>query len=72
MTEANAQPQQAGSILVDCDACPVRDLQCGDCVVTFLLSDQAPSTWLDPAEQLALGVLADSGLVPPLRLVAGS
>ena len=44
---------------------------CGDCVVTFLLG---PPDWLGvdglPGEEVAaLAVLADSGLVPPLRLV---
>lgn len=53
-------------MIVDCDTCTVRGPACGDCVVTVLLG--APPAWGDD-EQRALGVLADSGLVPPLRLV---
>lgn len=53
---------------IDCDSCEVRGLACGDCVVTVLLGAPPEGVELDPAEQVALGVLAESGLVPPLRL----
>jgi hypothetical protein len=58
-------------VIVDCETCVVRGPACGDCVVTFLLG---PPDWLAldglPGEEMAaLAVLADSGLVPPLRLV---
>ena len=53
---------------IDCDTCAVRDVQCGDCVMTVLLG--APGVYdVDPGEQQALTVLADQGLVPHLRLV---
>ena len=53
---------------IDCDTCAVRDVQCGDCVMTVLLG--APGVYdVDPGEAHALDVLADSGLVPRLRLV---
>lgn len=55
------------SVPIDCGTCEVRGLACGDCVVTVLLG--GPPEQLDAEEQRALGVLADSGLVPPLRLV---
>jgi hypothetical protein len=59
-------------VIVDCDTCVVRGPSCGDCVVTFLLGP--PEGWavdgLPGDELAALAVLADSGLVPPLRLVA--
>lgn len=72
-------------MLIDCDTCAVRGPACGDCVVTFLLAappasaggavpvtdPQTDPVELDAAEQAALAVLADSGLVPPLRLVRG-
>ena len=63
-------------MLLDCDTCAVRDLQCDDCVVTVLLGgppgsreDVPAPLALDDAERQALDVLADRGLVPRLRLV---
>ena len=56
-------------MLIDCDDCAVRDLACGDCVVTVLLGAPAGGAEVDEGEQRALEVLADSGLVPRLRLV---
>ena len=55
-------------MIIDCDGCGVRGDACGDCVVAVLLG--APPD-LQADEQRALGVLADAGLVPPLRLVEG-
>ena len=55
-------------MIIDCDTCQVRDIACADCVVTFLLGAPA-EVEIDGEEQSALAVLADSGLVPPLRLV---
>lgn len=57
-------------MLIDCDSCAVRGLACGDCVVTVLLGTSPAGVELDDAEQAAISVLADQGLVPPLRLVA--
>ena len=66
-------------MLIDCDACAARGPACGDCVVTVLLG--APPVRrdgdelgidLDGDEQAAIAVLAGSGLVPPLRLVAAT
>ena len=56
-------------MLIDCDRCTVRGLACGDCVVTVLLGSTPEGVEWDETERAALGVLADSGLVPPLRLV---
>ncbi len=56
-------------MLIDCDGCAVRDLACGDCVVTVLLGGPPGVVEMDEGEQRALEVLADSGLVPRLRLV---
>lgn len=58
----------AGSVRIDCDACLVRGLSCHDCVVTALLGPP-PELSLDDDERRALEVLAEGGLVPPLRLV---
>ena len=61
---------------VDCDTCIARGAACDDCVVSVLLGTSGGSTRgggldLDPDEQAALEALADSGLVPPLRLIRG-
>jgi hypothetical protein len=62
-------------VLIDCDSCAVRDLHCDDCVVTVLLGpigagdDLTHGMHVDDEERRALAVLADSGLVPRLRLV---
>lgn len=56
-------------MLIDCDSCAVRDLQCGDCVVGVLLGTTGGPVEVDADERQALAVLADSGLVPRLRLV---
>jgi hypothetical protein len=56
------------SVLIDCDACVVRGLACQDCVVTVLLGPP-PEMGFDEEEQRALSVLAESGLVPQLRMV---
>ncbi len=72
-------------MIIDCDTCTERGAACADCVVTFLTipvrasaptpgrvvstGPDAPAVELDAAEQHAIGVLAASGLVPPLRLV---
>jgi hypothetical protein len=56
-------------VLIDCDRCAVRGLACDDCVVTVLLSRPPSGVQLDDDERTAIGVLADSGLIPPLRLV---
>ena len=55
-------------MLIDCDDCAVRDLQCGDCVMTVLLG--SPGVYdVDASEQLALQALADGGLLPRLKMV---
>jgi len=56
---------------VDCDRCVARGPTCDDCVITVLLGAPGPAVDLDLEEQAALSALAESGLVPPLRLVPG-
>ncbi|CAA9364940.1 MAG: hypothetical protein AVDCRST_MAG34-2763 [uncultured Nocardioidaceae bacterium] len=56
------------SVVIDCDTCAVRGLACHDCVVTVLLGPP-PESGFGAEEERALGVLADSGLVPKLRMV---
>ena len=65
-------PQTPDSVVVDCDRCAVRSpAACGDCVVTVLLGGPPEGIELASDEQAALDLLAEGGLVPPLRLVVG-
>lgn len=56
------------SVRIDCESCLVRGLACHDCVVTVLLGPP-PELGFDDDERRALEVLANGGLVPPLRMV---
>ncbi len=55
---------------IDCATCRVRGPACADCVMTALLGP-IDDVCLDEQEQAALAVMAQSGLLPPLRLVVG-
>jgi hypothetical protein len=65
-------PPEGLLMLIDCDRCQVRGLACSDCVVSVLLGEPAHAAELDGAEQQAIDVLAEAGLVPPLRLVVSA
>jgi len=54
-------------MVINCDRCEARGLACGYCVATALVGEE---TDLGPAELRALTVLANAGLIPPLRYVA--
>jgi hypothetical protein len=52
-------------MIIDCNSCTAAGLACGDCVVSLLLGPPE----LSAEHERAVGVLADTGLLPPLRLV---
>jgi hypothetical protein len=54
-------------MIIDCGRCETRGNGCRDCVIT-VLGPPNVAGYLGEAEVRALGVLADAGLVPPLRL----
>lgn len=58
-------PSSVAGMLIDCTSCSVRDIACGDCVVTALLGPAE----VTPGQSAALAVLSASGLVSPLRMV---
>ena len=61
-------------MVIDCESCQVAGPACDDCVVSVLLGTPDPGVVgvpIDAEHARAIGVLADSGLVPPLRLVPG-
>jgi len=59
-------------MIIDCDSCVMRQIACGDCVVSVLL-DIKPATGkkaeLSNADKAAINNLSSVGLVPPLRFV---
>lgn len=55
-------------MIIDCDNCSARGWHCSECVVSHLLGPPGRFD-LDQEAHDALEVLADSGLVPPLRMV---
>lgn len=57
-------------MLIDCDTCVGRGHACGGCVLSVMLEAPPEGVELDAEERQALAVLADGGLLPPLRLVA--
>jgi len=57
-------------MVIDCDSCAVAGPACGDCVVSVLLGPvSGRPVEIADEHAPALQVLADAGLVPPLRLV---
>lgn len=50
-------------MLVDCQTCPVRVQRCGDCMVTAMFAPAASELPLDHAEQTAIGIFVEAGLV---------
>jgi hypothetical protein len=56
---------------IDCGRCEMRGIGCRDCAVAVIKSRNVTGG-LGEAEVRALHVLADAGLVPPLRLTLAS
>lgn len=55
-------------MFIDCDRCELRDIGCADCVVSVMLADPADDLQIGEAERRALRILADGGMIPPLRM----
>ena len=51
-------------MVIECGRCEARGLACGGCAASFIIGEEPE---LGPAELRALTVLADAGLIPPLR-----
>ena len=52
---------------IDCDRCEMRGIGCGDCAIAVIETRNVTGC-LGRAEVGALGVLADAGMIPPVRL----
>lgn len=57
-------------MLIDCATCVAGPAACSGCVVSVILGPPADGHLMSEEER-AIGVLSDSGLVPPLRLLRG-
>jgi hypothetical protein len=55
-------------MLIDCDKCEARNLECDDCVVSVMLGRPVDVVEIGDGERRALDVLAEGGMLPPLRL----
>jgi hypothetical protein len=55
-------------MLIDCEKCEVRNVGCGDCVVSFMLGEPDEMVEIGDGERRALDVLAEAGMLPPLRI----
>ncbi|MEE8330765.1 MAG: hypothetical protein V3R84_03255 [Acidimicrobiia bacterium] len=60
-------------MFIDCNNCSQQHTEvCQDCVVTHVLRDLSGPLEVDPDQAEALDILADAGLVSPLRLIQRS
>ncbi len=55
-------------MLIDCENCEVRNVGCADCVVSVMLGDPVETLEIGDRERRALDILAEGGMLPPLRL----
>jgi hypothetical protein len=53
-------------MIIDCDTCSMREIACGDCVVTILIGPP-PNSNLEAEEARVIDLLASRGMIPPLR-----
>jgi len=56
---------------VSCDHCSARGEGCSDCIMSVLLGPTMGRAEFEEPEQRALVLLAEAGLVPPLRMEPG-
>jgi hypothetical protein len=54
-------------MIIDCGDCRMRGVACRECVVSVILGATPDGVEIGESQQAALVVLADAGLVPPLR-----
>lgn len=64
-TVVGSQQEGVITVIIDCTACPVRELHCGDCMVTALLEPSTADLPLDASERAAVTLFVASGLVAP-------
>jgi hypothetical protein len=67
----DGQPEPEGPLTIDCDECAMQGtVACDDCVVTFICSrEPGEAVLVDVAEERAIRLLSNAGLLPRLRHV---
>jgi hypothetical protein len=57
------------TLFIDCDGCVGKEVgACDGCVVSFILGrEPGDAVVIDVAEQRAMRLLSNAGMVPPLR-----
>jgi hypothetical protein len=70
--EGKEGERASNSYSVDCNACAMRStVACDDCVVSFIVSrEPGDALVIDVAEERAVRMFQDAGLVPRLRHVS--
>lgn len=72
------RPFSVMGMVIDCESCELANIACSECVVSVLLGPPDGIALTPVAAEVAdehlaaIAVLADSGLVPPLRLRTGT
>ena len=62
------------TMIINCQTCVMREIACGDCVISVLLEIKplpGKNAELTKGDEAAINLLANAGLVPPLRFKAG-
>ncbi len=72
MSEAPVRLSIMKSYVIDCGSCQADPAVCGDCLMAFIADPQfGQPVRFSQQESEALKVMAEVGLIPQLRLVAG-
>ncbi len=72
MSEVGARLLGMKSYMIDCGTCQADREVCGDCLMAFIADPGfGQPVRFSQEESDALKVMADVGLIPQLRLVAG-
>jgi hypothetical protein len=60
----SAKNHEEAEMTIECGRCEARGLACGSCAAAVIVGEEAE---IGPAELRALTVLANAGMIPPLR-----
>lgn len=63
------------TMIINCQTCVMREIACGDCVISVLLEVKplpGKNAEFTKGDEVAINLLSNAGLVPPLRFKAGN